>query len=131
MKEIYKKKDQKNIQSFKNDIRLFAKENELAIQETDEAEDSVQWVCQMKKDSKFTLGIASKATTIVIDEFSEDTIKISVGQGKWLSKMGGSALTMLVSGPLILFTGAVTLSGVFGQMSLTNKVRELVEVNFE
>lgn len=131
MKELYKKKSLENIQSFKNDIRLFAKENELVIQETDETGDSPQWVCQMKKESKISLGIASKATTIIIDKFSDDTLKISVGQGKWLSKIAGSAATALVTGPLFLIAGATAVTGIFGQMSLTKRILDLVEVNFE
>lgn len=131
MKELYKKKNLENIQSFKNDIRLFAKENELVMQETDETDDSVQWVCQMKKESKMSLGIASKATTVIIDEFSNDTIKISVGQGKWLSKIAGTAATALVTGPLFLIAGATAVTGVFRQMSLTRDILNLIEVNFK
>jgi len=131
MKEIYKKKNKDNIQSFKEDIRLFAKQEGLVIQETDEAEDSTQWVCQVKKESKLTLGVSSKATTIIIDDFSDDTIKISVGQGKWLSKIAGSAATTLVTGPLFLLTGAVAVTGIFGQVRLTNKIHNLIDVNFD
>lgn len=130
MKELYKKKDYENIRAFKNDIRLFAKENELVLQETSETSDTAKWVCQMKKDSKFTLGIASKAITIIIDEFSDDTIKISVGEGKWLSKIAGSAATMIVSGPLLLIAGATTVTGIFKQAKLISQVQNLIEVNF-
>ena len=96
MKEIYKKKTKENIQSFKEDIRLFLKQEGLVIQETDEAEDSTQWVYQVKKESKLTLGVGSKATTITIDDFSDDTIKISVGQ-EWLSKLQGRHDNLVLS----------------------------------
>lgn len=130
MKEVYKKKNPEKVKAFKNDIRLFAKENELVIQETDET-DSIKWICQLKKESKLTLGIASKALTIVIDEFSDDTIKISVGEGKWLPKIAGSAVTMVTSGPLFLLAGATTANGIFKQIKLAKQVQNFIEINFD
>lgn len=101
------------------------------MQETDEEEGSTQWFCQVKKESKLTLGVGSKATTVIIDDFSDGTIKISVGQGKWLSKIAGSAATAFVTGPLFLLTGAVAVTGILGQVKLTNEIHNLIDVNFK
>ena len=130
LKEVFKKKNIKNIESFKTDVRKFAKDNDLIFQESDESEQT-KWVCQMKKESKITLGLTAKAITVIIDDFSEDTLKISVGEGKWISKIAGSAATMVLAGPLLLVVGATTVTGIFGQIKLINKINNLVEVNFD
>lgn len=130
MKEIFKNKDIKRINNFKRDIRKFAKENNLVFQESNEKDQS-KWVCQMKRESKLTLGVASKAITIIIDDFSDSTIKISVGEGKWMSKIAGSAATAILSGPLFLVVGTTTVTGIFGQVKLMRQINSLIEANFD
>lgn len=129
MKEIFKKKKYEQLKAFKNDIRIFAEENKLKFQEASDGE--FEWVCQMRKNSKLTLGVRSRAVTIMIDDFSEDTIKIRVGKGKWKSKIAGSAATMLIPGPLLLVAGAATVTGISKQMNLTKQITHFIDIHFE
>ena len=128
MKEIFKKKNHEQLEAFKNDIRTFANENKLKFQEASDGE--FEWVCQMRKNSKLTFGVASSAITIIIEDFSEDTMKIRVGKGKWMSKLAGSAATMLIPGPLLLVAGAATVTGISKQMNLTKQISNFIDIHF-
>lgn len=128
MKELFKKKNYGQLEAFKNDIRIFAEENKLKFQEASDSE--FEWVCQMRNSSKLSFGVASSAVTIIIDDFSEDTIKIRVGKGKWMSKIAGSAATMLIPGPLLLVAGAATVTGISKQMNLTKQINNFIDIHF-
>jgi len=128
MKEIFKKKKYEQLKAFKNDIRMFAGESKLKFQEASDSE--FEWVCQIRKNSKLTFGVASSAITIIIDDFSEDTIKIRVGKGKWMSKIAGSAATMLIPGPLLLVAGVATVTGISKQMNLTKQINNFIDIHF-
>lgn len=126
MKEMYFKKDLTKLKSFRENVRQFASSKELEKQENSENDDS--WVCQIKKDSKVTLSIGSKAVTILVESFSEDTIKVSIGEGKWLSKIAGGVVTSVASGPLFLLALPTTVAGVYGQAKLQQEIVSLANL---
>lgn len=126
MKEMYFKKDLTKLNSFRENVRQFASSKELEKQENSENDDS--WVCQIKKDSKVTLSIGSKAVTILVESFSEDTIKVSIGEGKWLSKIAGGFVTSVASGPLFLLALPTTVAGVYGQAKLQQEIFSLANL---
>lgn len=129
MKEMYFKKDLAKIKSFKENVRVYANSKEVELQE--QGDNDVEWVCQMKKDSKLTLSIGSKALTIVIEDFSDDMIKLRIGEGKWLSKITGGLVASVASGPLFLVTAPTTVVGVFGQVKLNSEIVALANLNLK
>ena len=126
MKEMYFKKDLTKLKSFRENVRQLASSKGLEKQENSENNDS--WVCQIKKDSKVTLSIGSKAVTILVESFSEDTIKVSIGEGKWLSKIAGGIVTSVASGPLFLLALPTTVAGVYGQAKLQQEIVSLANL---
>lgn len=142
MKEMYFKKDLTKIKLFKENVRAYAQSKEVQMQEREgetqihddivrafghskeekSEYNGVDWLCQMKKDSKWTLGVGSKALTITIEDFSEDTIKVKIGEGKWLSKVTGGIVTSLASGPLFLVAAPATALGIYGQTKLNSEI---------
>lgn len=129
MQEIFKKKNSQQLETFKNDIRLFAEDNKLKFQEASHSE--FTWICQLRKNSKLTFGVASSAITIIVEDFSEDTIKIRLGKGKWMSKLAGSAATLLIPGPLLLVAGAATVTGISKQMTLSKQINNFIDIHFK
>lgn len=129
MKEMYFKKDLAKIKSFKESVKVYASSKEVELQE--QGDNDVEWVCQMKKDSKWTLGVGSKALTVVIEDFSDDMIKVRIGEGKWLSKITGGLVTTIASGPLFLVAAPTTVVGVFGQVKLTSEIVKIAELNLK
>ena len=129
MQEIFKKKNSQQLETFKNDIRLFAEDNKLKFQEASDSE--FTWICQLRKNSKLTFGVASSAITIIVEDFSEDTIKIRLGKGKWMSKLAGSAATVLIPGPLLFVAGAATVTGISKQMTLSKQINNFIDIHFK
>ena len=129
MKEMYFKKDLIKLKSFKENIRKLASSENLEIQEQEG--DNVDWVCQIKKDSKWTLSVGSKAVTILVNRFSDDTVKISIGEGKWISKIAGGVVSSIATGPLFLLALPTTAAGVYGQVKLNKEIVSLAELTLK
>ncbi|SEL39307.1 hypothetical protein SAMN04488700_0632 [Carnobacterium iners] len=129
MKEIYYKKDLSKLDSFKENVRKYVASKDYELQEQEG--NQLEWVCQIKKESKWTLGIGSKALTIVIEDFSDNLIKVKIGEGKWLSKISGGLITTVVSGPLFLLAAPTTVLGVIGQVKLTSEIVSLADLNLK
>ncbi|WP_414839416.1 hypothetical protein [Carnobacterium sp. TMP28] len=129
MKEIYYKKDLSKLDSFKENVRKYVVSKDYELQEQEG--NQLEWVCQIKKESKWTLGIGSKALTIVVEDFSDNLIKVKIGEGKWLSKISGGLITTVVSGPLFLLAAPTTALGVIGQVKLTSEIVSLADLNLK
>lgn len=129
MKELYYEKDYAKIHAFKEEVREFASAKKLEIQETQE--DVTEWICQMKRGNKYTLGVTSRAATVIIEDVSADTIKIRLGEAKWTSKIAGAVVTTLSTGGLLLIAAPVTITGVLKQASLLKGLQKIIKKNFD
>ncbi|GAF21006.1 hypothetical protein JCM19047_673 [Bacillus sp. JCM 19047] len=75
MKEFYYKKNQVALEQLKSDIKKYADQKKYETQDLDDSE--LGWAFQMRKISGITLGIGSRAVTVKIVDFSNDTVKVS------------------------------------------------------
>lgn len=130
MKELYFKKNENEIEALKEDIKRYSNQKGLELQELDDPEKG--WVCQMEKKSSITLGIASRAVTVLISDFSNDTIKVSIGEAKWVSKLAGGLVVLFSPAALVtLIALPVTLTGVFKQKGMLKDLENLVNVRLK
>lgn len=83
----------------------------------------------MKKESPTTFGLRSKAVTVTIVKFSQDTFKVALGETKWMSKLVGGLIVLLNPALLItLLALPATISGVVQQNKLINEMSQLIEL---
>lgn len=127
MKEKYFKQDIVALDKLKNDIRSYAQNNELEFQEE---EDPVKgWVCQIKKDSKKTLGILSKAVTVIITPFNQDLLRVSIGEAKWMSKVAGGLVGLLGPGAVLtLVFIPMSIVGAVKQKSMNDDIERFIKI---
>ncbi|MFD2670303.1 hypothetical protein [Marinicrinis sediminis] len=126
MEGKYYKKNSETIEKLKYDLRYYCNQNNLETQELDHPEKG--WVFQLKKSSKITLGISSRAVTVIIQNINDDMVKISTGNIKWASKVTGGLVAIFSPLALIAFPVLVsTCVGLVKQNNMLKQIEQFIE----
>lgn len=122
MKKKYYHHDKNKLNLLKEDFSKFANDEKLDYQETEDSDG--QWICQFKKKK----GITSRAVTVLMTPYGDNTIQVSVGQAKWATKATGGLIALAIAGPLALVIGITTVVSTIGQVKLINEVTKLINL---
>ncbi|KIL34234.1 hypothetical protein SD71_21595 [Cohnella kolymensis] len=82
----------------------------------------------MRKSSKITLGLSSRAVTVIIQNANDDMVKISIGKMKWASKVAGGLVALFSPVALVAFPFAVaTLVGTVKQNNMFKQIEGFIK----